>query len=741
MKTTFIIVLLLNCLSLCDFIIAQQEDTTKTKPVQIRRGIPLQQGYRSYDDYYYSGKDMFEEKRSHFPLSGTGIWTELNPQVPRVDYRAVHFVNKDTGVTVGKNGAIIRTTNGGGKWLNVITPYNITFRGIEGQSEGRIIAVGDSGTIILSDDFGKTWKAIESGTNHDLYNLQMINDDLGWLVGDKSMLLKTTDGGFNWVQQFTQLTVYPFFDVSFLDSLFGYIAVDVGQILRTTDGGLNWDLSQVRDQYSFNVIKAVTRKTAVALGFAGKQAYTSDGGETWQFITYLGSTFRDIAFLDTLKGFAVGFSGSFDTTDGGFTWNLRLDIKNAGGITFPSPDIGYLVGDELILDKTTNSGQNWFRKIINDDFTDVFFTDENNGWFIGYAWYQNNLYQTTDGGVTLKQRTDFPGDRPSSVYFLDSLTGFVGANEKIFKTNDGGISWQEKNIFGIDSLLFAGEFIRLFFISDSIGWALNYGYVIKTTDGGENWNSQLNVSGLTGIHFSDSFNGWITPGVKPFKTTNGGKTWIEQTNFPENSMYDVFFNDSLNSFISKSNELYQTLDGGINWTLVSNVTNFSYGRFSNRKQNGIFLAGGPRTYRSEDAGANWEEVIELRDQFVEYVRLLDINNGCAVGRRGLILRLADSVVYVSGDNSPAPEEFQIYQNYPNPFNNSTFISFNLPEKAKIKITIYDSLGRLVKGLIDKEFESGFHTVNFIADDLASGIYLYKIEGGGFNEVKKMVLLK
>lgn len=685
----------------------------------------------------YKANYISEEKKYGYTINDLSeVWTELHPKVPRVNYWGVHFVNNDTGVAVGERGAVIRTTDGGGKWLNVNTPFNKTFRGIGGHSEGRIIAAGDSGIIILSEDYGESWRLVESGTNVRFFNLQMINDKLGWIVGEGATALKTTDGGLTWLPQVTPLVGYPFYDVSFLDSLFGYITAWGGQILRTTDGGISWIVRQAGNPYTLTTIKAVTKQKAVALGFAGKHVYTSDGGESWQQLSGLGSTFRKIAFIDTLRGFAAG-EGSFETTNGGLSWNLRLDIKWSRYITFPSIEVGYIAGDGLILEKTTNSGQSWFRTIINDNFTDVFFTNEQNGWFIG----GNRLYQTTDGGATLITRSDFPGDRPSSVYFLDSLTGIVGVNNKIFKTYDGGFSWEEKNIIGIDSLLFAGEFIRLFFITNNIGWALSDGYVIKTTDGGENWQSQSNAFGLRGIHFSDSLNGWVTPGSKPFKTVNGGGTWIQQTNFPSNSPYDVFFNDSLNGFISLTNKLYNTTDGGISWALLQNVTNFSFGRFSNLSYNNLFLAGGLRTYESKDAGENWNEVIELRNESVEFMRLTNVSEGFAVGRIGLIIRLSDSVVNVEGNNISPPNEYRLYQNYPNPFNNSTSISFNLQENVKVKLIIYDSLGRQVKILVDKEFQPGFHTVNFTADDLASGIYIYKLEGGGFIDVKKMILLK
>ncbi|WP_304130577.1 T9SS type A sorting domain-containing protein, partial [Ignavibacterium album] len=297
-----------------------------------------------------------------------------------------------------------------------------------------------------------------------------------------------------------------------------------------------------------------------------------------------------------------------------------------------------------------------------------------------------------------------------------------------------------KSISGISGN--AGDFTRLFFITDSIGWAISYGYVIKTTDRGENWQAQLNVAGLSGIHFSDSLNGWVTPGGKPLKTTDGGETWVEQTNFPSNSLNDVFFYDSLTGFISRSNALYKTTDGGINWSLIPNVTNFSYGRFSNIAYKNLFLAGGLRTYQSTDSGENWNEVIGLREQFIKFIRLLDVNNGYAVGDRGLIIRLTDSVVNVETERINQPNKYILFQNYPNPFNPKTVIRFHIPFISIVSLKIYDVLGREITILIDnEETHSGTNEVEFDASKLTSGIYFYTLFSNNKILSKKMMLIK
>ncbi|GJQ61457.1 MAG: hypothetical protein SCALA702_05100 [Melioribacteraceae bacterium] len=88
-----------------------------------------------------------------------------------------------------------------------------------------------------------------------------------------------------------------------------------------------------------------------------------------------------------------------------------------------------------------------------------------------------------------------------------------------------------------------------------------------------------------------------------------------------------------------------------------------------------------------------------------------------------------------------PANFALEQNYPNPFNPATTIKFSLPEKQNVTITIYNALGEQVRNIISGEFDAGYHTVNFNAADLSSGVYIYRINAGNFSDVKKMMLLK
>jgi hypothetical protein len=102
---------------------------------------------------------------------------------------------------------------------------------------------------------------------------------------------------------------------------------------------------------------------------------------------------------------------------------------------------------------------------------------------------------------------------------------------------------------------------------------------------------------------------------------------------------------------------------------------------------------------------------------------------------GILLGLEDSEI------ADAPTEYALQQNYPNPFNPTTTIRYSIINPDVVKIKIYDVLGREVRTLVNEFKQVGTYELQFSANGLASGIYLYRIESGSFVETKKMILLK
>ena len=92
-------------------------------------------------------------------------------------------------------------------------------------------------------------------------------------------------------------------------------------------------------------------------------------------------------------------------------------------------------------------------------------------------------------------------------------------------------------------------------------------------------------------------------------------------------------------------------------------------------------------------------------------------------------------------NFGSPIKFELNQNYPNPFNPSTTISFSLPESGKVILKIYNVIGKEIKTLVDGYREAGIYTVNFNAEGLPSGMYIYQMSTPENTQVRKMILMK
>ncbi|MGD8778052.1 MAG: FG-GAP-like repeat-containing protein [Ignavibacteria bacterium] len=100
-----------------------------------------------------------------------------------------------------------------------------------------------------------------------------------------------------------------------------------------------------------------------------------------------------------------------------------------------------------------------------------------------------------------------------------------------------------------------------------------------------------------------------------------------------------------------------------------------------------------------------------------------------------------NITSVKNNQTNVPDNFQLYQNYPNPFNPSTTIRFTLPKSEHISLKVYNIAGQEVAELINGFYVTGEHSIQLEAEGLTSGIYFYQMKADGYNETKKMLLLR
>lgn len=108
-----------------------------------------------------------------------------------------------------------------------------------------------------------------------------------------------------------------------------------------------------------------------------------------------------------------------------------------------------------------------------------------------------------------------------------------------------------------------------------------------------------------------------------------------------------------------------------------------------------------------------------------------------------IVKLSGSTdsIYTDLQNEQNQLKFSLAQSYPNPFNPSTNISFTIPEEGNVTIKVYDILGCEIRNLINSNLKPGNYNIDFYAEDLPSGVYLYNLRINNYNETKKMLLLR
>lgn len=221
-----------------------------------------------------------------------------------------------------------------------------------------------------------TWHQINSPTNKKLRTIQFVSDEIGFIGGD-STLLKTTDGGANWMPitidsiPNSSWTVLDIFDMHWFDEDHGMIMSGVwGGAYETFDGGLNWQGIQVANAgfcqttslFFFNENSGFAGGAGCFEGhiidkFQNGNWSTTNDPQDWNTANWISS----IEFKDSLLGFAGSRFGTLlRTTDGGLNWDTIQSPAGDSMITdFAFYDLGVI--------RATHLDNGNFGVMISDD--------------------------------------------------------------------------------------------------------------------------------------------------------------------------------------------------------------------------------------------------------------------------------------------------------------------------------------------------------------------------------------
>jgi photosystem II stability/assembly factor-like uncharacterized protein len=173
---------------------------------------------------------------------GGNSWTTVYSAPSSYLLRSTGFANNQSGVAVGDNGTILRTTNAGASWQIINSNTTLSLQSVKFFSSTRGVIAGEGGIILRTTDGGATWTPSNSGTSVSLTSVSSLNNNTGYAAGYSGTVLKTSNGGRTWTLLPTAYTG-SFSDVFFTDENTGYLSsFQNGEILKTTDGGNTWNI-------------------------------------------------------------------------------------------------------------------------------------------------------------------------------------------------------------------------------------------------------------------------------------------------------------------------------------------------------------------------------------------------------------------------------------------------------------------------------------------------------------------
>jgi hypothetical protein len=285
-----------------------------------------------------------------------------------------------------------------------------------------------------------------------------------------------------------------------------------------------------------------------------------------------------------------------------------------------------------------------------------------------------------------------------------------------------------------------------------VGGVTTGGLIIRTTNAGESWITPPcpTCGALNAVCFPSSEVG-IAVGEAGtiLRTTNGGDHWaVQWSGSAKSSLADVCFTDLSNGVIVGSEAgrgiVLRTTDGGSTWgqlTLVG-APGLRGACFPDKDTGWVVGADGWMS-KTTDGGSSWERTVSGTYRSMSAVHFGDAKTGWAVGDGGTILKSVSGSVTSAGRGEAGNElpEFSLDQNYPNPFNPVTTVSYRLPALSRVKLAVYDLLGREVAVLVDEEQPTGRYSTVLDVGKLPSGVYLYRLQAGVFSETRRMVLVR
>lgn len=623
-------------------------------------------------------------------------------------------------------------------WQNP-TPNGSTLRSVTFLDANTVIVVGDNGAAVRSNNAGLSWINIDTATGHYLHDVSFADPLKGWIGSQQGLVFTTSDGGITWSPMTGPSTV-DLADVSMLNA-HSTVITSADQIFLTGDGGTTWQAHSypqnmyVGDHWAFDLDRiVVVGAISINASYPTAQIYlTTDGGMTWtsQFAGSFQTDLRSISFSDDMNGTAVGWPGNVvHTIDGGMTWSIQTvpTQQSLNSVVQLDPMRAIAVGEGGRVIHTSDGGNTWVASITNTARA-LSSVASNGSVTLAVGEYGTILRSTDDGASWQQISTSFTYSGFQSIWFVDAMHGTaVGEAGQIFRTHDGGLSWTPQSS-GLTSALYDVRFTDL-----NNGTIVgNDGYILRTVDGGSTWTRRSRDTNLPlyAVAFDGPTTGYIGgTGSLFYKTIDGGATWTKLTNAPNTGYSDIATSAGIVTMACGSRNIVRTVDGGATFTvMVLPWTTRMNALYFFDANTGVAVGESGTIVRTTDGGATWTRFLTGSTRAFAAVSFGSPLIGTAVGDQGEIRFTTDGGVTWKWQFSGAPAlgDVQMTALDTGTIVGSQGLILRMEPQAPVPV--------LISSFQAKASTTGIElTWAVYSDEFLEGFRIYRREGGSSREV-------
>jgi photosystem II stability/assembly factor-like uncharacterized protein len=658
--------------------------------------------------------------------------------------------------------------------LILIIPINAQWNQTKGPTGGTITGLFQAGTKIFaftgnadhlyaSTDVGHTWGRVTTGWPNTNINTLAYNN-LYLLCGTNNGFYRSNDIGDTWTK--LSPTGFGNHSVSCLayDGQFYASTPDSGVFISSTNGE-SWN-SISAGLTTLTVGKLYTLGGKLFANNSSALQMSTDHGNHWLYTNQYNC--QDMALRPDNAFLATRHEQYLQVSADGSSWST-LSYLNYNFLALLTVGSDVYTGTNVGVYKSTDGGAHFsaFNTGMQNEVTDLIETSEG----MMASTYGTGIFTSPTGGATWVDRNN--GIINTHIYSIcgDSNVLLAGsATDGIFRTTDNGDTWVKKNT-GLES--------SCIYVMKNLGNSIIAGTsngIYYTDNLGDSWShfkgtmngivssfypgSQYYFCAATHLYKSGpSDTGWTrikqaSLGISAvylsgdvllasdyaliYRSTDYGGTWTD-VSIPYSSLVqDIKGQKSYFLAATKMGGLCKTTDNGSSWVKV----------FTGNAQkilladSIIFMVANNSVFYSRDDGDTWTEYNNgMGSNAVYNIYILNNTLYAATDGDGVWKASLSNIVSVDKKGELKNTGYELKQNYPNPWNPTTTINYALGKGGHVKLTIYNALGSKVTTIVDENKPAGSYSIQFNGSNLASGIYLYRLESGSYSAAKKFILIK